>query len=165
MGGPAPGVVARGGPVSTSMTRAEPAGFSFVEVLVVVGLLAILLVAAVPQLFVPNELDVELAARQVAADLSLARRLAIARRVPYLVTFNPPGGPYTSYTMAAQGGAPEPDFPKNLPAQVTVTGTGQVTFQPSGAPTTAALLTFTAGSAAAQVDVVASTGRVRVSGP
>ena len=143
----------------------HPDGFTIVEVLVVVGLLALLLVAAVPQLFAPDEVGVETTARQVAADLGLARRLAIARRVQYVVTFAPPGGPYTSYTLAPQGGPPEPDFPKSLPARITATGSGQVTFLPSGAAAAAALLTFTAASATAQVDVVATTGRTRVSGP
>ena len=146
-------------------TRRGRGGFTIVEVLVVVGLLAILLVAAVPQLFVPDEVTVETTARQVGADLGLARRLAIARRVPYVVTFAPPGGPFTSYTMAPQDGAPEPDFPKSLPAQIAVAGTNQVIFQPSGAPGAAALLTFSAGGATAQIDVVGGTGRVRVSGP
>ncbi len=146
------------------MTRAEPAGFSFVEVLVVVGLLAILLVAAVPQLFVPNELDVELAARQVTADLGLARRLAIARRQNYLVAFSPLRGPYTSYRVST-GGVNEPDFPKSLPPQVTVTGTQQLTFVPSGAATASAVLTFTSGGATAWVQVTAATGRAVVIGP
>jgi len=133
---------------------------------VVVALLGILLVAAVPQLFVPNELDVEVVARQVASDLGLARRLAIARRTAFLVTFTPSGGPYTAYTLAADGSAlPEPGFPKTLLPQVAVTGTAVVTFLPSGAATTAALLTFQAGSASAQVDVVRTTGRTRVTGP
>ncbi len=143
----------------------QPDGFSVMEVLVVVGLLAILFLAAVPQLFVPEEVPVETTARQVAADLGLARRLALARRMQYVVTFAPPGGPFTSYTVAPQGGPPEPDFPKTLPAQVTVAGPDQIAFQPSGAAGGAALLTFTQGSATAQVDVVAATGRVRVSGP
>ncbi len=143
----------------------RPGGFSFLELLVVVGLLAVLLVVALPQLFAPEELTVETAARQVAADLVLARRLAIARRMPYAVSFAPPGGPYTTYTVGPQGGAPEPDFPKTLPAGVAVTGSGQVTFQPSGAASAAASLTFAAGGTTAQVDVAAGTGRVRVSGP
>jgi len=40
-----------------------------------------------------------------------------------------------------------------------------VTFQPSGAAVAAALVTFTSGGTTAQVDVVAATGRARVSGP
>src|SRR3972149_4884377 len=43
-------------------------------------------------------------------------------RVQYIMTFAPPGGPYPSYPLASQGGSPEPDFPKSLPAQLTVTG-------------------------------------------
>lgn len=143
----------------------RPGGFSFLELLVIVGLLAILLVVAVPRLFAPDELDVETTARQVAADLVLARRLAIARRMPYVVTFAPSGGLYTSYAVGPQGGEPEPDFPKSLPSSVAVTGSDRVTFQPSGAASAAARLTFTAGGATAQVDVAAGTGRVRVSGP
>ncbi|MDQ7851042.1 MAG: GspH/FimT family protein [Armatimonadota bacterium] len=143
----------------------RPGGFSFLELLVVVGLLAILLVVALPQLFAPEELGVETTARQVAADLVLARRLAIARRMPYVVSFAPPGGPYTAYTVAPQGGAPEPDFPKSLPEGIAVTGSDLVTFQPSGAASAAARLRFAAGGATAQVDVAAGTGRVRVSAP
>ncbi len=143
----------------------RPQGFSFLELLVVLGLLAILLGAVVPRLFLPEEVGVETTARQVAADLALARRLAIARRMPYVVSFAPPGGPYTAYTVGPQGGAPEPDFPKILPAAIAVTGSDQVTFQPSGAASAAARLMFAAGGATAQVDVTAGTGRVRVSGP
>ncbi len=140
-------------------------GFTIVEVLAVLGLLAILLLAALPQLFMPDQVSVETTARQVAADLGLARRLAIARRGSYIVIFTPAGGPYTSYTLVFQDGTAEPGFPKDLPAQITVTGTNQVAFQPSGAATNAALLTFTSGSVTAQVDVVGTTGRTRVSGP
>lgn len=143
----------------------RPGGFSFLELLAVLGLLAVLLVVAVPRLFVPAEVGVETTARQVAADLALARRLAIARRMPYVVTFAPSGGPYTAYTVGPQGGEPEPDFPKSLPTAIAVTGSDQVTFQPSGAASAAVRLTFAAGGATAQVEVTAGTGRVRVSGP
>jgi len=131
---------------------------------VVVALLGILLVAAVPQLFVPAELDVELVARQVAADMGLARRYAIARRANFVMTFNPAGGPYTSYTLTT-GGVAEPDFPKDLPPAVTVTGTGSITFQPSGRTSAGATLTFAAGGETAQVTVLAATARVEISGP
>ncbi len=138
-------------------------GFTLVEVLAVAGLLAILLVVVVPQLFVPDQLTVETTARRVAADLGLARRLAIARRLPYVVTFTPPGGPFTAYAVAPQGGPVEPDFPKDLTG-VTATGPDQVLFQPSGAGA-AAVYTFSASGVTAQVSVLATTGRVRVTGP
>ncbi len=146
------------------MKTEEGEGFTLVEVLAVTGLLAILLVVVVPQLFVPEQLTVETTARRVAADLGLARRLAIARRLPYVVTFTPPGGPFTAYAVAPQGGPVEPDFPKDLTG-VTATGPNQVLFQPSGAAGAAAVYTFSASGTTAQVSVLATTGRVSVAGP
>jgi Tfp pilus assembly protein FimT len=133
-------------------------------VIVVVALLGILLVAAVPQLFGPDELDVEFAARSVATDMELARRFAIARRANFVMTFSPAGGPYASYTLTT-GGVAEPDFPKDLPLTVTVTGTASITFRPSGSTTAGATLTFSAGGETAQVTVLAATARVEISGP
>ncbi len=130
----------------------------------IVALLGILLVAAVPQLFVPSELDVELVARQVGTDMELARRFAIARRANFVMTFSPAGGPFTSYTLTT-GGVAEPDFPKDLPPAVTVAGTASVTFRPSGSTTAAATLTFSARGETAQLTVLAATARVEISGP
>lgn len=144
--------------------RGGERALSFVEVLVAALLLGLLLLVAVPQLFAPDELDVEVVARQVAADMHLARRYAIARRSNFVVSFSPPTPPYTSYTLTT-GGVDEPDFPKDLPTQVIVTGTSSVTFRPSGATSAGALLTFTAGVSVAQVEVLQTTGRAVVTGP
>ena len=135
------------------------------EVLVVMVLLGVLVLTAFPQLMVPGQIPAGLAARGVAADFSLARGLAIASRGNYLVTFTPPAGPYTSYTVAPQGGTAGPDFPKTVRAGVTVTGTQQITFTPNGAASPSAALTFTGGGATAQVSVTAATGFVQVTGP
>ncbi len=143
----------------------DPGGFSLIEVLVIVGLLAILALIALPSLLVPPQLSAGVAAHRVTVDLGLARRLAIAGRVNYLVTFSPPAGPYTSYTVAPSGGPPGPDFPKVFPAGITVTGTQQITYLPSGAATAPALLTITDGAATAHIQVVAATGYVQVTGP
>lgn len=147
------------------MVRLGAAGISFVEVIVAVSLLVLLLLVTLPQLTTPAEVEVRRAARLVAADLVMARRLAIARRRDYLVTFAPPGGPYTRYTVQPAGGQAEPDFPKTLPAGVTVTGTERLTFAPSGAADVAALLRFSAGAVSGQVEVVAATGHVRLTLP
>ena len=144
--------------------RAGERALSFVEVVVAVLLLGILLLVAVPRLLAPDELDVEVVARQVAADMHMARRLAIALRSSYVVSFSPPTPPYTSYTLTT-GGVDEPDFPKDLPTQVIVTGTPSVTFRPSGATSAAALITFTAGASVAQVEVLQTTGRAVITGP
>jgi hypothetical protein len=134
-------------------------------VLVIVGLLAILALIVLPSLLVPPQVSTGAATHRVAVDLGLARRLAIAGHANYVVTFSPPAGPYTSYTVAPSGGTPGPDFPKTFPAGVTVTGTQQITYLPSGAATAPALLTITDGASTAQVQVVPATGFVQVTGP
>ncbi len=140
-------------------------GASLVELLVALGLLAVVSLVAVPQLMVPAQVPAGQAARGVAADLALARQLAIAGRTSYVVTFSPGAGPFTSYTMARQGGSPAPDFPKVFPVGLTVTGTPQITFDPSGAASADATLTLTGGPATAQVRVVGATGYVQETGP
>lgn len=127
--------------------------------------LLVLAVAALPQLLVPVQVTAGAAARGVAADLVLARQLAIAHRGGYAVTFLPAPGPFTSYTVAPQGGVPGPDFPKTLPAEVQVTGPAQITFAPNGSASADATLTFAQGSATATVQVLAATGFVQQSGP
>ena len=140
-------------------------GVSLAEVLVAVGLLAVLSLIALPQLIVPAQVPAGQAARGVAADLALARELALAGRTSYVVTFSPGAGPFTSYTVTRQGGAPAPDFPKVFPVGLTVTGTPQITFDPSGAASSDATLTLTGGPATAQVRVIGATGYVQETGP
>ena len=147
------------------MTRSSARGASLLEVLALVGVFAFLLLTALPQLRVPVQIPVGQAAREVAADMGLARRLAIARRANYVVTFTPGSGPFTAYTVAPQGGPPGPDFPKAFPAGVTVTGTPTITFAPNGAASANATLTFADGAATAQVQVLAATGFVQETGP
>jgi Tfp pilus assembly protein FimT len=148
------------------MTRSSTRGGSLAEVLVLLVLLGVLLITAFPQLMVPPQIPAGLAARGVAVDLTLARRLAIAGRANYVVTFTPAAGPYTSYTVSLQGGTPGPDFPKTIQKGVTVTGTPQViTYTPNGAASSGGTLTFTDGAATAQVSLTAATGFVQVTGP
>jgi len=138
---------------------------SYAEVLVMVALLGALLLTALPSFVLPNQVPVASVARRVAADLGLARRLAIAGRANYLVTFTPSAGPFTSYSVAPQGGTPGQDFPKTFQSGITVTGTSQVTFLPSGAASAAATITIAQGTTSAQVQVTAATGFIQVIGP
>lgn len=147
------------------MRQSSARGWSLAEVLVVVALLGVFALTAFPQLVVPGQVPVGQAARGVAADLAMARQLAIASRGSYVVTFTPASGPYTSYTVAPQGGVPGPDFPKTFPNQVTVTGTQQITFAPNGAASAGATLTFAGGGATARVAVTAATGFAQETGP
>ncbi|MDR7523496.1 MAG: GspH/FimT family protein [Armatimonadota bacterium] len=140
-------------------------GFSFIEALVLAALLAILMVVAAPRLSVPESLQVSAPARELAGDLRLAQRLAIARRATYVVEFSPAVAPYQSYTVRRELGSPEPDFPKPLPAGVTVTGPQQFSFRPDGSPSAGGTVTLVAGGATATVQVYATTGRVVVTLP
>jgi len=139
---------------------------SYAEVLVVVALMGALLLTALPSFILPNQVPVASVARRVAADLGLARRLAIAGRANYLVTFTPAAGPFTSYSVAPQGGSPGQDFPKTFQSGITVTGTTSlITFLPSGAASAAATITIAQRTATAQVQVTAATGFIQVTGP
>lgn len=130
-----------------------------------IGVLAVLVLTVLPQFIVPVQLPAGRAAREVAADLGLARQLAIGARGNYVVIFTPAAGPFTSYTVGPQSGPPGPDFPKSLPTGVTVTGTQQITFAPNGSASSNATLTFTDGAATARVQVLAATGFVQETGP
>jgi prepilin-type N-terminal cleavage/methylation domain-containing protein len=140
-------------------------GFSLVEALVVVGLLAIFAVIAVPRLAVPDNMQVNVPARQLAADLRLAQRLAIARHADYVLDFAPGSPPYTSYSVHASGGAAEPGFPKTIPAGVAATGPSQFTFHADGSAAAAGTVSLSSGAATATVQVIAATGRVVVVQP
>lgn len=125
------------------MRLGEPSGFTWIEVLAVLGLLGILLLITVPQLMVPGTLSASVVANQIAADLRLARQLTIAKRVcvggvncpadNYTLEFLPAAGPYTSYTVRNQSTlAVEPDFPKEIPAGLIVSGRQRFIFVADG---------------------------------
>lgn len=145
--------------------RACERGFSMIEALAVAAVVAVLVIVAAPRLVVPETLQARAQARQVAADLRLAQRLAIGRRANFVMEFSPSGGPYTSYSVRREGGPAEPDFPKNVPREVRITGSEQFTFRADGSAVSGGTVTLTAGPAAATVQVTATTGRVTVIGP
>lgn len=173
----------KGGPkaqwLHVERERAAPrgqSGMSLIEVLAVALLLAVVLLVAIPQLTVPGTVNASTMAQQIAADLHLARRLAIANRVNYALQFSPPTAPYTSYTVRDASSLVEaPDFPKTIPAEVTVSGRQAVIFTPDGCVDddgtgtacvgTDGSVTVTGGAATATVQVYWYAGRVKVVGP
>lgn len=141
---------------------------TILEAVVTLALVALLLAVALPNLLPSPELEARVAARELVADLNLARQLAVSHGEMYLVVFQPPGGPYTAYTVYKSGGADEPGFPKELPRGVQVTGPESIVFLPSGAAKLdepQASWSFTGGSSTATVRVLAATGFARVDPP
>ncbi len=172
------------------MSRPQPSGFTYIEVLVVLGFLAVLALTAFPQLAVavPDSLQVALVARQVAADLRRAQELSIAMRnvcctaAPcfssdsyFTFQFTPATAPYTSYSILKScDGTVQPDFPKNIPAGITVSGRQAFCFKTGGYVVDTCLtgttgtdgsVTISASSATATVWVYWYNGRVKVVGP
>ena len=158
------------------MTRPRPAGFSYIEVLVVVGLLAILSLTIMPQLGVPDKLQAAQAARQIAADLRRTQELSIAQRAYYTLQFSPAAAPYTSYSvyLAADPTAVQPDFPKTIPPGITVGGRRTFCFATGGwvddgcgpgLAGTDGSVTVSSGPATSTVWVYWYNGRVQVVGP
>lgn len=140
-------------------------GFGFAEVLAVAGLLLVLALVALPRLVVPETVVVSVPARQLAADLRLAQRLAIARHTDYVLEMSPGASPYAQYSVHALGGPAEPDFPRVFDAGVVVSGAATFQFRPDGTALAGGSVTLTSGSATAVVQVPAATGRVTVTGP
>lgn len=158
------------------MTRPHPAGFSYIELLVVVGLLAILSLTLLPQLGVPDTLQAVQTARQIAVDLRRTQELAIGLRAYYTLEFSPTAAPYTSYTLYRTSTlAVEPDFPKSIPPGLTVSGRRTYCFAVGGWVNDACLgpgqtgtdssVTVSTGTATATVQVFWYNGRVKVVGP
>ena len=140
-------------------------GMSVLEALAVLALLALLLAVALPRLLPPPELEARAVAREFASDAHLARQLAISKGVPFVVEFWVSGGRYSGYTVRAQGGPAEPDFPKPIPPGVLASGPQRVIFSPSGAADVDAEITFRGGGAVARVRIFRATGYARVDPP
>lgn len=133
--------------------------------LAVGAVLIMLALVAFPRLVVPPTILVQVPARQLAADLRLAQRLAIARHVDYLLEMSPIISPYTQYSVYPLGGPVEPDFPRPFDAGVSVSGTVQFQFRSDGTALAGGSVTLTSGGSTAIVQVIAATGRVTVTGP
>jgi prepilin-type N-terminal cleavage/methylation domain-containing protein len=67
----------------------EKTGFTLVEILVVVVVLALAMWAAVPMFSGAASIQVQSAANMIAADLEYAKSMAISRQRQYGISFNP----------------------------------------------------------------------------
>ncbi len=78
------------------------AGFTMVEILIVVVILAIAAMVAIPTLGSAADMQVRAAANKIAADLDYAKGLAITRQRNFTVVFDPDG---KSYKIQDEAGA------------------------------------------------------------
>lgn len=156
------------------MIRSQASGFTYIEVLAVLAFVAILGLTMLPQLVLPDTLQAEQTARQLAADLRLTQELAIAQRAYYVLQFSPATAPYRSYTVYSNAtGTAEPDFPRTISSGITVSGRqaycftmgGAITDSCAGGTGTNGSNTVAAGTATATVWVYWYNGRVQVVGP
>lgn len=150
-------------------------GYAFPELLAAFGILAILILVAMPRLVLPETLNASTFARQIAVDLRLTQQLAISSRVYYTLEFSPLAAPYTTYTVRNESTlVEEPDFPKQVPGGLSVSGARRFSFYPSGGwgpydgvggAGANSSVTISAGGTSATVTVYWYNGRVAVTGP
>jgi prepilin-type N-terminal cleavage/methylation domain-containing protein len=143
------------------------AGFSLIELIVVVALIGILAVLGMPQMISYWRTSTTTAAAQeLAAAVNRARQLAISSNTNYCATVSGSHISYKSNTSTTCGGGAvwtgpgtRSDGTIPLANNITVTG-GPVTFTPLGAAAQAGTFTVTNPNGGTRTVVVAASGRV-----
>jgi prepilin-type N-terminal cleavage/methylation domain-containing protein len=167
------------------MTPRDPAGFSLVELILVITIMGILAWVAYPRLTVTTEIKLDAAARRVAADLRYAQNRSIGTRVVHGLLFDAAAERYTLFAPTPATPVSDPadrarpltvDFARRAEYQgvsivsATFGTTPGVTFDYFGVPrdTSGADLTgtgrivLTCGALADTVEVTPGTGKVTV---
>jgi prepilin-type N-terminal cleavage/methylation domain-containing protein len=143
---------------------AKQGGFSLLEFMAAIGVLAILAATAVPTLLSTlRGLRLADGARQLASELQLARMKAISQHTKYRVSFG--SYPATTYSLEKHNGAAFAleSGPFTLPEGISVTSVAPAVseFQSGGTANAASTITLTNGSVnkTVQVNLV---GRVKI---
>ncbi len=122
-------------PAMPPRTRARSRGYTLLEVLTAIGILAVLLGIGVPNLSrLRSPYVLSGATRQIAADLQAARQRAIARNIPYRLNFNTSAKTYTVERQVGGNWVTEGTTQK-LPAGAslgTITPSNQIVFDTRG---------------------------------
>ena len=151
-------------------------GFTIIEILIVVVILAIAAMTAVPMMSSAGSIQVRSVANMIAADLEYAKSLAITKGQNFSVVFDTSSD---SYRIDDQSGAtiPHPvkkgfDYVIDLQSEgldrVDITGAdfagaSQVEFDYLGSPDSGGTVTVQGGSVILTISVEAVTGYVSVS--
>jgi prepilin-type N-terminal cleavage/methylation domain-containing protein len=167
----------------TPARRADRPAFTFIEILLVVFVLAIAAAIIIPNIGSAADSQVVSAARIVQADLEVARSLAVTTQHPHSMVFSPDrrsykvvadydGGAYAAATAVAHPVNQGKQFEVALAAlsgmdavtvfAVNFGGQTYVTFQSLGGPAAAGSITLRAGDSEMVVSVEGLTGIVTV---
>ncbi len=149
-------------------------GFTLVELIVVMAILAIAAAIIVPYATGTTDLEVISAARVAASDLQYAQNVAIVSQSPVTVTFAPAENRYS--LSNASGPLIDPmtkesyvvdfdtrsGFRQLRMVSASFSGSNSVTFDEMGVPDNAGTVRLQAGSHVCEVGVASATGKVTV---
>ena len=123
-------------------------GFSLIEFVITITIIAILLVITVPKLMDNTESRLAMAAKMVRSDIACVQRLAIHAGIPYEITFSDDG-----YTVADAVSEEEISYGGRFPVVdmgadfgVEISTEGNLTFNSLGEPVTGSLDSVTVAS-------------------
>lgn len=153
----------------------EPrSGFTLLELLIVMVILAIAAAMVIPNISSGKDLEATSAARLITADLEYAQNMAITHQEPVTVTFSVSSESYTlsntsgplihpmtktAYTIAL---ASQQGFSGLDIVSANFGGSDTVSFDEIGTPSNAGSVTVQSGASRYRIDVAAATGRVTV---
>lgn len=157
--------------------HAVGAGYTLIEIMMVVAILAIVAAIVIPQAVEGSDLQALSAARTVVSDLEYARDLSISLAQPITVAFDTAAESYR-LTNASQDivhpitKAPAyvvdflhtPGLTRANLVTASFGGVPSVTFDETGAPSSSGTVTVQLGSHLYTLTVAAATGKVSVSG-
>ena len=151
-------------------------GFTIIEILIVVVIIAIAAMIAVPMIGSADSMQVRSAADVIAADLEYARSMAISRQREYTVVFNASN---ESYQLEDSSGIIEHPVKKGFQYVVNFGsssqlnkidivdagfgGASRISFSPAGAPSSGGVIQLQAGGTSATISVEPVTGFIMIS--
>jgi len=151
-------------------------GFTIIEILIVVVIIAIAAMMAVPMVGSADSMQVRSAADVIAADLEYARSMAISRQREYTVVFNESN---ESYQLEDSSGVIEHPVRKGFQyivdfgsssqlnkidiVDAAFGGASRISFKPSGEPSSGGTVRLQAGGTTATISVEPVTGFIMIS--